>query len=131
MPGRQDVRFVHAAAEDMACLGDASVDVVSACLVFHELPQHAARAILKEAHRVLRPGGHFAMMDMDPQAPAFRRIANNAFAYTAFKSTEPWLEEYATIDLSSSMRDAGFETPAQRSNSPRHRTLVAKKPVAP
>jgi len=29
---------------------------------------------------------------MDPRSPAFGRILNNPFAYTAFKSTEPWLQ---------------------------------------
>jgi hypothetical protein len=27
------------------------------CLVAHELPQHATKAILAEAYRLLRPGG--------------------------------------------------------------------------
>ena len=55
------------------------------------------------------PGGAFAMMDMDPKAPAFERIANNVFAFTAFKSTEPYLEQYAALDVQEVARRAGFE----------------------
>ena len=39
------------------------------------------------------------IMDMDPAAPAFQRLANNVFAFTAFKSTEPYLEQYAALDV--------------------------------
>jgi hypothetical protein len=41
---------------------------------------------------------------MDPAAPAFSRIFGNVFAFTAFKSTEPWLIDYVTLDLHAAMR---------------------------
>ena len=34
-----------------------SVGLVSICLVLHELPRHATEAVLREAHRILSPGG--------------------------------------------------------------------------
>ncbi|UBF24394.1 class I SAM-dependent methyltransferase [Kovacikia minuta CCNUW1] len=48
--------WLHAPAEATG-LPAASFDLVSACLVFHELPQSAAVAIFQEARRLLRPGG--------------------------------------------------------------------------
>ena len=78
----------------------------------------------------MKPGACLSLMDMDPTAPAFQRIANNVFAFTAFKSTEPYLEQYAALDVQEVMRRAGFETVETRSSSPRHRTIVAKKPAA-
>ena len=120
------VRFEHAAGEKLP-FEDGTQDVVSSCLMFHELPASAAADVIAEAHRVLRPGGAFTMMDMDPKAPAFERIANNVFAFTAFKSTEPYLEQYAALDVQEVARRAGFETVVTRSNSPRHRTIVARK----
>ncbi|KAG1675239.1 hypothetical protein FOA52_016270 [Chlamydomonas sp. UWO 241] len=86
--------LVHAAAESTG-LPDASVDLVSVCLVCHELPQRATRALMAEAMRVLRPGGVLSIMEMDPTTPAFRRMLGNPFALTAFKSTEPWLTAVA------------------------------------
>jgi hypothetical protein len=32
------------------------------------------------------------VVQMNPASPAFQRIFNNAFAFAAFKSTEPWLQ---------------------------------------
>ena len=43
-------------------LADSSSDLVSICLVMHELPQQASQAIVQEAFRILRPGGTFAIM---------------------------------------------------------------------
>ena len=124
------VTYAHAAAEDLRQLEDGSVDLVSACLLFHELPADVAARVIQEAARVLRPGGFFAMMDMDPSTPAFRRIAENPFAYTAFKSTEPYLDQYACVKFAEVIERAGLASPQQRSNSPRHRTIVAMKTEA-
>ena len=54
-------RFVHAAAEATG-LPSETVDLVSCCLVMHELPRAATKNTIAEAHRVLRPGGTFAIM---------------------------------------------------------------------
>ncbi|KAI8471970.1 MAG: S-adenosyl-L-methionine-dependent methyltransferase [Monoraphidium minutum] len=122
----EPLAFVHAPAEATG-LPAGSADLVSMCLVAHELPQAATRAILREAHRLLKPGGVMAIMEMNPASPAFQRIFKNPFAFTAFKSTEPHLAEYITLDLAQAYIDAGFEAPAQLENTPRHRSVVALK----
>lgn len=38
------------------------MDLVSACLIFHEVPAQGTREILTEAYRVLRPAGTLAIM---------------------------------------------------------------------
>jgi TRAP-type C4-dicarboxylate transport system substrate-binding protein len=68
-----------------------------------------------------------SIMEMNPASPAFQRIFANPFAYTAFKSTEPWLEEYVGLDLAGALQEAGFSGVSQQENSPRHRTVVAVK----
>ena len=35
------------------------------------------------------------------------RLATNAFAFTAFKSTEPYLDEYVTLNIESAIEAAG------------------------
>lgn len=70
-------------------LADASIDLASLCLVMHELPGHATDAILQEASRVLRPGGHLAIFEMDPDSPGFARIRSNPWVFAALRSTEP------------------------------------------
>lgn len=115
----------HAAAEDTG-LPAASYDLVSACLMFHELPQTAARAILQEARRLLKPGGYFAIMDMNPQSEVYKKMP--AFVLTLLKSTEPYLDEYFALDMAAEFEAAGFEPPTITQNSSRHRVIVGRKP---
>lgn len=60
MQGEQ-IEFRHAAAEESG-LEAKSVDLVSICLVMHELPTAAIQAIVTEAFRILRPGGTLGVM---------------------------------------------------------------------
>eukprot|EP00600_Ochromonadales_sp_CCMP1393_P014469 CAMPEP_0174996534 /NCGR_PEP_ID=MMETSP0005-20121125/447_1 /TAXON_ID=420556 /ORGANISM="Ochromonas sp., Strain CCMP1393" /LENGTH=335 /DNA_ID=CAMNT_0016250951 /DNA_START=57 /DNA_END=1064 /DNA_ORIENTATION=+ len=124
---KDSIEYLHRAGEDTG-LGKGDVDLVTMSLVSHELPQAATRDILLEAYRILPSGGAFVMMDMNPESPAFQRISSNPFAFAAFKSTEPWIQEYATLDLYSTMRECGFTDIDMLQNSPRHRTVIGFKP---
>jgi ubiquinone/menaquinone biosynthesis C-methylase UbiE len=115
--------WLHAPAEATG-LPDASFDLVSAFLIFHELPQSAAISILQEARRLLRPGGYFAMMDMNPRSEIYAKMP--PYILTLLKSTEPYLDQYFALDLEQACIDAGFERPTITCNSPRHRTVVAR-----
>ncbi|ACK67813.1 Methyltransferase type 11 [Rippkaea orientalis PCC 8801] len=117
------INWVHGAAESTG-LPDASFDLVSAFLLFHELPQKAAQDIFKEARRLLRPGGHFTMMDMNPRAEAYQKMP--PYVMTLLKSTEPYLDEYFSLDMSTALVNAGFKSPKITPMSPRHRTIVAQ-----
>lgn len=119
----QSPTWIHAPAEATS-LPDASFDLVSAHLLFHELPQSAASAILQEAQRLLRPGGHLAIMDMNPKSELFTKMP--PYILTLLKSTEPYLDEYFALDLEQAIYDAGFTRPIVMSNSPRHRTVIAQ-----
>lgn len=122
------VRLLHAAAEDTGLEAE-SVDLVSMCLVCHELPRDATKRIMEEAMRVLRPGGAIAIMEMDPNSAFVDKLRNNLFAFTALKSTEPYLDDYMTFPIVDALKSKGLllEGP-ERVTSPRHRTLVAYKP---
>lgn len=114
----------HHAAAEATHLPAGAFDLVSACLMFHELPQSAAISIIQEARRLLRPGGHLAIMDMNPRSEVFTKMP--AFVLTLLKSTEPYLDEYMTLDFEQAFRDAGFEPVSTTCNSPRHRTMIAR-----
>ncbi|MDY7012841.1 MAG: class I SAM-dependent methyltransferase [Cyanobacteriota bacterium] len=117
------IAWQHAAAEATG-LPDASFDLVSACLLFHELPQAVSKAAFTEAKRLLRPGGSFAMMDMNPRSEAYATMP--PYILTLLKSTEPYLDEYFTLDIEQSLMEAGFERPTIAPKTPRHRAVVAK-----
>ncbi|MBM0741916.1 class I SAM-dependent methyltransferase [Phormidium sp. CLA17] len=116
-------RWIHATAEATG-LPSASYDLVSTCLMFHELPQTAAIAILQEARRLLRPGGHLAIMDMNPKSEIYAKMP--PYILTLLKSTEPYLDQYFALDIEQAIADAGFDRPTITCNTPRHRTVVAK-----
>ncbi len=118
-----NIDWVHAAAEETN-LPSASFDLVSAFLLYHELPKTAAIAIFKEARRLLKPGGYFTMMDMNPRAEAFQKMP--PYVLTLLKSTEPYLDQYFALDVEADLIKAGFETPTITPISPRHRAIVAK-----
>lgn len=117
------IRWLHAAAETTGLPGQ-SFDLVSAHLVFHELPQSAALAILQEARRLLRPGGHLAIMDMNPRSEIYAKMP--PYILTLLKSTEPYLDQYFGLDLEQAIYAAGFAQPIVICNSPRHRTVIAR-----
>lgn len=120
---QHSIHWVHAAAEATG-LPAHSFDLVSFFLVYHELPNDATRTILKEARRLLQPGGYLAIMDMNPKSDIYQRMP--PYILTLLKSTEPYLDDYFRFDFEREMVDAGFAKPVVRPISPRHRTLIAQ-----
>ncbi|AKG20802.1 class I SAM-dependent methyltransferase [Calothrix sp. 336/3] len=118
-----NINWVHAAAETTG-LQSSSFDLVSIFLVCHELPQIPTKQIFAEARRLLRPGGHLAIMDMNPKAEAFLKMP--PYILTLLKSTEPYLDEYFSLDIQQALVEVGFHTPTITPNSPRHRTVIAQ-----
>lgn len=120
---KNSIKWINAAAESTG-LPDASFDLVSMFLVCHELPQSATMQIFHEARRLLRPGGQLAIMDMNPQSDIYAKMP--PYILTLLKSTEPYLDEYFTLDIEQAIEEAGFTAPTIIANSPRHRTVIAQ-----
>lgn len=86
--------FMHRNIEDTNILQD-SVDIVSVSYVFHEIPLSALIRILREAHRILRPGGTLAVLDMTADVKA-----SSFLLQTIFDRTEPYLDDYVAFSSS-------------------------------
>ena len=120
---KKEINWIHAAAESTG-LTSASFDLVSACLMFHEIPQKASKKIFAEMRRLLRQDGYLSIMDMNPQSEVFGKMP--PYILTLLKSTEPYLDEYFTLDIKEALVEAGFNVATITINSPRHRTIVAQ-----
>ena len=115
----------HNAAAEASGLPASGFDLITLQFVCHELPAAATRAVLREAARLLRPGGVIAQVDQDPGSETIRRLP--APIATLLKSTEPYLEEYFRLDLAAELAEAGFREVRAASCDPRHRVMVARR----
>jgi len=117
------INWVHAQAESTG-LQNESFDLISICLMCHELPQSATQQIFAEARRLLRPGGYLAIMDMNPQSEVYAKMP--PYILTLLKSTEPYFDDYFTLDVEKALVAAGFTHPSITRNTIRHRTIIAQ-----
>ena len=126
--GRLDLRYGDAAATGLAT---GSADLVSLCLIMHELPASATASILAEASRVLKPGGHLAIFEMDPSSPGYGQIRANPLLFAIVRSTEPYLDEYffdVAPRLNEMLEEAGFQPMAKRLiESNKHQVVMARR----
>jgi len=72
-PGRRAPEFTEFAAPRTP-YPDGSMDVVSACMVFHHIPPLRRAEALEEMFRVVRPGGRVYVFEHNPMNPLTRRV---------------------------------------------------------
>lgn len=119
----EPLSFVHGSMEQNP-FPDESFDLVTISLVMHELPSAATREILKASWRVLRPGGILSVVDSDPSSFPFMQ---NPVIYAAFKSTEPWINQYFAFPVEAELQNAGFQKIIRKKTTPRHHAFTAIK----
>jgi SAM-dependent methyltransferase len=94
--------------QDLECLdyADDSFDLVFHLFMFHEIPPVNLKAMLKEVHRILKPGGLFA-------GPEFGITGEDAFVDVvrmshAWTNNESLSVAWYRADIAKMARDAGF-----------------------
>eukprot|EP00601_Ochromonadales_sp_CCMP2298_P036195 CAMPEP_0173369896 /NCGR_PEP_ID=MMETSP1144-20121109/26357_1 /TAXON_ID=483371 /ORGANISM="non described non described, Strain CCMP2298" /LENGTH=353 /DNA_ID=CAMNT_0014321331 /DNA_START=115 /DNA_END=1177 /DNA_ORIENTATION=+ len=111
-------------------LADRSVDMVSLSFVLHEMPAAAARDVLREAWRILKPGGQFFIAEMDPDTPGYRKLRANPWLYSILRSTEPFLDAYfdeVAVRLPALLEQQGFPLVRVAAATGRHFAILASK----
>jgi SAM-dependent methyltransferase len=116
------VELVQARAEDTE-FPAASFDLITASFLFHEIPAAVARQVVSEAHRLLRPGGVFAVYDGNQRN---RRLVKTIGGYFP----EPYLQEYTQSDLPQMCRESGFAGVEVKRHLIFHQFVTAFRPSA-
>ncbi|KAJ8749169.1 hypothetical protein K2173_018640 [Erythroxylum novogranatense] len=124
-PRQNPIKWIHANGEETG-LPSKSFDLISFAAVLHECPERAIVGLLKEAFRVLRPGGTIALTDQAPRSKILQELSPVLF--TLLKSTEPFLDEYYLTDLEGRLKEIGFVNIRNVLTDPRHMTVTATVP---
>ena len=120
--GAPMVRYAHLKAADMGIavnfsdrlaedtkFPDNHFDIVTANILFHEVTAEAAKKIVAEVGRVLRPGGVFYPTDFYTNALPPSTAWQHFQAFWNHRwNNEDWMLEYATVDLNAEMRKSGM-----------------------
>ena len=120
------ISWVHGKAESTSFQNN-QLDLVTVSFMFHELPQQPSLDILSELYRITKKGGVIALTDNNPRSPVIQNLPPVLF--TLMKSTEPWSDEYYAFDLEEALAKCGFKNIVTKSTDPRHRTVMAMKPL--
>jgi ubiquinone/menaquinone biosynthesis C-methylase UbiE len=97
---RLEIPFQQGNAEQTG-FPDASFDLVTASLLFHEVPPLVACTILQEAFRLLKAGGEVLILDGNQST-----LRQTDWLTQIFE--EPYIKDYASGDVAAWMSTAGF-----------------------
>jgi ubiquinone/menaquinone biosynthesis C-methylase UbiE len=80
-------------------------DVVTSTMLVHEMPPSHIRGLLKEAHRLLRPGGLSIHLDFLMRGDPFGEYIHYGHSQ---RNNEPFMVPLNEMDLEAAHRDAGL-----------------------
>jgi len=101
-PGRVQFRQADAIATG---LPDGNCDIVTSTMVLHEMPPSHIRAMLQEAHRLLKPGGLSIHLDFLMHGDPFKEYIHYGHSR---RNNEPFMVPLNEMDMAGAHRDAGL-----------------------
>lgn len=105
------VHYVQGMAENTG-LPDESFDLIVAIFLFHEMPRKARDQTVREAYRLLRLGGVFAIMESPPfdvLIDQFSPLSAFLLDSTGRRMDDPYIPEFFTENRVEMMNRGGFE----------------------
>ncbi|HEY9612691.1 class I SAM-dependent methyltransferase [Allocoleopsis sp.] len=115
------MQWRHGNAEETG-FPNASFDLVTASLLFHETPPAAAKSILREGFRLLMPGG--GLLILDGNQKTLRQVD---WLTEVFE--EPYIKDYATQSVEAWMGAVGFEAVQTHDHWWVHQITQGMKPI--
>jgi len=114
------LRYAHARARSMGIaahflqanatsvpLADASQDLVFSSMLLHELPVKDIKALFREAHRLLRPGGLMLHYELPPNE-ALSAYDGFYLDWDSLYNAEPYYQGYRDLSPPTLAAEAGF-----------------------
>ncbi|BAY96254.1 type 11 methyltransferase [Tolypothrix tenuis PCC 7101] len=117
-----DILWRHGNAEKTA-FPDASFDLVTASLLFREIPTTVSQTILRECFRLLVVGGQVLILDSNQKALRQLEWLKEVFE-------ELYLRDYAAFNLHESMNQAGFLALSSKDVWWMHQVTSGVKPIS-
>ncbi len=111
--GVRNICFVQANGEDLSRFPDDHFDWVQTTMFLHELSAASLPRILREAYRVLKPGGlmlHVEQPQYGPDMPLFEQFMRD---WDAFNNNEPFWSAMHGVNMEQAMEEAGFDRAEQ------------------
>lgn len=116
-----DIHWRHGNAEKTN-FSNASFDLLTASLLFHETPTAASQTILRECFRLLVTGGQVLILDGHQKTLRQLDWLNNIFE-------EPYIREYTAGSLDAGMGAVGFEAVQTQDVWWIHQVTSGMKPI--
>src|SRR3569832_645051 len=116
-----NIQWCHGNAEETG-FPDASFEVVTASLLFHETPPTATKSILRECFRLLPPGGVVLILD------GFLKTLRHVDWLTEVFE-EPYIKDYAAGSVDAWMGAAGCEAVQTKDLFWVHQVTHGMKPI--
>ncbi len=101
----QNVRYRQADATETG-LNGGDTDIVTSTMLLHEMPPSHIKAVFREAHRLLAPGGLSIHLDFLMRDDPFRVWVHNGHSS---RNNEPFMVPLNGMDLLAAHKEAGFD----------------------
>ena len=117
-----EIQFLHGNAEQTP-FKDGYFDVVTASLLFHEMPPTVSRIVLRESYRLLTVGGEVLILDGNQKTLRQANWLTDIFE-------EPYINAYAQSSVDAWMGAAGFRAVQTQELWWVHQVTRGVKPLA-
>ncbi len=111
--GAKNLTFIQMNAEDLSRFPEGHFDWVQTTMFLHELSTSALPKILKQAYRVLAPGGlmlHVEQPQYTEDMPLYEQFIRD---WDAYNNNEPFWSVMHDLDIPKIMEDTGFPRESQ------------------